>query len=161
METARQRDTTAPLACLILFMVALWANLTAEPVMMQIPLGGVARAAAMRTHSDLATGSAAPAFQLRDAEGRAQSLADWRGRYVLLYFTNDCTKCSLSSAPDWDTLAAERQDVELAVIAPVKTEELRRVKKRTGLQSRFSVERWFGCNTALPSRVHTTPLCFG
>ncbi|HYF29255.1 MAG TPA: thioredoxin-dependent thiol peroxidase [Candidatus Paceibacterota bacterium] len=61
-----------------------------------------------------AAGEVAPEFDLPDQEGRKHSLADYRGRYVLLYFypkddTPGCTKeaCAIRDAdPDFSALDA-------------------------------------------------------
>lgn len=61
-----------------------------------------------------AVGSTAPQFSLLDQDGKQHALADYRGRYVLLYFypkddTPGCTKeaCMLRDAdPDFSQLDA-------------------------------------------------------
>lgn len=50
-------------------------------------------------------GQAAPAFTLADTAGRQVSLADYRGKTVLLYFQE-----GLSCQPCWDQLTALEQD---------------------------------------------------
>lgn len=64
------------------------------------------------------TGEAAPAFALPDAEGRIHRLADYRGRWLLLYFyprdfTPGCTleACALRDA--WPDLEAAVLGVSL------------------------------------------------
>lgn len=59
-------------------------------------------------------GDAAPSFSLPDQDGKVHTLADYRGRYVLLYFypkddTPGCTKeaCAIRDAdPDFSALDA-------------------------------------------------------
>lgn len=59
-------------------------------------------------------GEAAPVFSLPDQDGKVHTLADYRGRYVLLYFypkddTPGCTKeaCAIRDAdPDFSALDA-------------------------------------------------------
>lgn len=59
-------------------------------------------------------GEGAPSFSLPDQDGKVHTLADYRGRYVLLYFypkddTPGCTKeaCAIRDAdPDFSTLDA-------------------------------------------------------
>jgi peroxiredoxin Q/BCP len=59
----------------------------------------------------LEPGSAPPPFTLEDADGRRVSLADFRGRDVVLYFypaddTPGCTKEACGFRDAWDDLAA-------------------------------------------------------
>lgn len=50
----------------------------------------------MAAHKELKTGSSAPSFELPDAEGKTVSLADMKGKWIILYFypkdnTSGCT----------------------------------------------------------------------
>jgi thioredoxin-dependent peroxiredoxin len=59
----------------------------------------------------LEPGSLPPPFTLEDADGRRVSLADFRGRHVVLYFypaddTPGCTKEACGFRDAWDDLAA-------------------------------------------------------
>jgi peroxiredoxin Q/BCP len=54
-------------------------------------------------------GKAAPAFTLKDANGKAVSLKDFAGKHVILYFypkddTPGCTKEACGFRDDWQTL---------------------------------------------------------
>jgi peroxiredoxin Q/BCP len=61
--------------------------------------GGVQAAA-------LATGQAAPDFELPDQQGKTRKLADWRGKWLVLYFypkndTPGCTTEACNFRDDW------------------------------------------------------------
>ena len=84
----------------------------------------------------LSPGDAAPEFTLPDADGRDVSLADFRGRKVVLYFypaamTPGCTK----QACDFRDNLAELNDAGFAVvgISPDKPEKLTKFRDKEKL----------------------------
>ena len=84
----------------------------------------------------LAPGDTAPAFSLPDADGNTVSLADYRGRKVIVYFypaamTPGCTK----QACDFRDSLRELGDAGLDVvgISPDKPEKLARFRDRDEL----------------------------
>jgi peroxiredoxin Q/BCP len=84
----------------------------------------------------LSEGDPAPAFTLPDSEGNEVSLADYRGRSVLVYFypragTPGCTK----QACDFRDNLAELNDAGVAVvgISPDKPEKLAKFAADEGL----------------------------
>jgi peroxiredoxin Q/BCP len=84
----------------------------------------------------LSEGDTAPAFTLPDSEGNEVSLADYRGRSVLVYFyprasTPGCTK----EACDFRDNLAELDDAGVAVvgISPDKPEKLAKFAADEGL----------------------------
>lgn len=84
----------------------------------------------------LQPGDTAPAFSLPDADGNTVSLADYRGRKVIVYFypaasTPGCTK----QACDFRDNLAELNDAGLDVvgISPDKPEKLAKFRDKEGL----------------------------
>lgn len=84
----------------------------------------------------LAPGDRAPAFTLPDADGKKVSLADYRGRRVIVYFypaasTPGCTK----QACDFRDNLAELSDAGLDVvgISPDKPDKLAKFRDAEGL----------------------------
>ena len=74
-----------------------------------LPFGaGAARAAAAAVP---ATGEPAPDFELPDQHGKLRKLAEWRGKWVVLYFypkddTPGCTTEACTFRDDWQQLQA-------------------------------------------------------
>ncbi|KXP11888.1 thioredoxin-dependent thiol peroxidase [Tsukamurella pseudospumae] len=90
----------------------------------------------MTTSARLQPGDPAPSFTLPDQDGNPVSLADYRGRRVVLYFypaamTPGCTK----QACDFRDNLADFGDAGLAVlgISPDKPEKLKKFVERDGL----------------------------
>ncbi|MBV9722701.1 MAG: thioredoxin-dependent thiol peroxidase [Mycobacterium sp.] len=90
----------------------------------------------MTDNARLAPGDRAPAFTLPDADGKKVSLADYRGRRVIIYFypaasTPGCTK----QACDFRDNLAELNDAGLDVIgiSPDKPEKLAKFREAEGL----------------------------
>jgi peroxiredoxin Q/BCP len=84
----------------------------------------------------LSPGDIAPSFTLADADGNDVSLADFRGRKVVIYFypaamTTGCTK----QACDFRDTLAEWDDAGFTVlgVSPDKTEKLARFRDRDAL----------------------------
>jgi peroxiredoxin Q/BCP len=84
----------------------------------------------------LSPGDTAPAFTLPDADGKGVSLADFRGRKVVVYFypaamTPGCTK----QACDFRDSLAQWNDAGFAVlgISPDKPEKLAKFRERDAL----------------------------
>ena len=84
----------------------------------------------------LSPGDQAPDFTLPDADGKQVSLADYRGRRVVVYFypaasTPGCTK----EACDFrDNLAAlDGAGIDVVGISPDKPEKLAKFRERDGL----------------------------
>lgn len=75
-------------------------------------LGGIAAAFALSAHAqELVPGVPAPAFELKDQEGKTQRLEDYRGRWVILYFypkddTPGCTTEACNFRDDLPKLRA-------------------------------------------------------
>jgi len=85
----------------------------------------------------LAPGATAPAFTLTDADGNPVSLADHRGRKVVVYFypaalTPGCTKQACDFTDNLDVLAAAGYDV--LGISPDKPEKLARFRDQESLK---------------------------
>ncbi|SNY81695.1 peroxiredoxin Q/BCP [Nocardia amikacinitolerans] len=88
------------------------------------------------TNQRLSPGDTAPAFTLPDADGKEVSLADYRGRKVIVYFypaasTPGCTK----QACDFRDNLAELNDVGIDVlgISPDKPAKLAKFRDAEGL----------------------------
>ncbi|AKS33291.1 thioredoxin-dependent thiol peroxidase [Mycolicibacterium goodii] len=84
----------------------------------------------------LQAGDAAPAFSLPDADGNTVSLADYRGRKVIVYFypaasTPGCTK----QACDFRDNLAELNGagIDVVGISPDKPEKLAKFRDKEGL----------------------------
>lgn len=76
-------------------------------------------------------GVEAPAFTLTDLDGATRSLADYRGRtVVLLFWAPWCTVCSLES-DNWARIQSWRDDVQVLAVA-------------LAWEDRASVERFVG-----------------
>jgi peroxiredoxin Q/BCP len=78
-------------------------------------------------------GDKAPAFSLPDADGNTVSLADYRGRKVIVYFypaasTPGCTKQACDFTDSLDSLKA--QGYEVLGISPDKPEKLAKFRER-------------------------------
>ena len=74
-------------------------------------LGGVLLALGVAHAQELAVGTAAPAFALKDQDQRTHTLADYRGRWVVLYFypkddTPGCTTEACNFRDDLPRLRA-------------------------------------------------------
>lgn len=85
----------------------------------------------------LAPGDTAPAFTLPDADGRNVSLADHRGRKVIVYFypaalTPGCTKQACDFTDNLGLLAGAGYDV--IGISPDKPEKLARFREKENLE---------------------------
>jgi peroxiredoxin len=81
--------------------------------------------------SGLTAGSAAPTFTLPDLSGQERSLADFRGRCVLLVFTDPTCKPCDGIAEDLVAVHEEHRSNELAVVAVSRGDvEANRAKAR-------------------------------
>jgi peroxiredoxin len=104
------------------------------------------------TGNGLRAGDRAPLFELRDLEGRTVSLEDYRGRRVLLVFTDpQCGPCD-ELAPDLVRLHQEHANNNLSVILVGRgdAEANRRKAQQHGfefpvaLQSKWNVSKEYG-----------------
>ncbi|MEV7996321.1 thioredoxin-dependent thiol peroxidase [Streptomyces sp. NPDC086077] len=85
----------------------------------------------------LQPGDVAPAFTLPDADGREVSLADHKGRKVIVYFypaalTAGCTKQACDFTDNLDVLAGAGYDV--IGISPDKPEKLAKFREQESLK---------------------------
>ena len=85
----------------------------------------------------LATGDPAPDFTLPDADGNQVSLADHRGRKVIVYFypaamTPGCTKQACDFTDNLDLLAAAGYDV--LGVSPDKPAKLAKFREKESLK---------------------------
>ncbi|WP_019549074.1 thioredoxin-dependent thiol peroxidase [Streptomyces sulphureus] len=85
----------------------------------------------------LQPGDTAPAFSLADADGKQVSLADHRGRKVVVYFypaamTPGCTKQACDFTDNLDLLAGAGYDV--IGVSPDKPEKLAKFREKEGLR---------------------------
>ncbi|MEU6851997.1 thioredoxin-dependent thiol peroxidase [Actinacidiphila alni] len=85
----------------------------------------------------LAPGDTAPDFTLPDADGNPVSLADHRGRKVIVYFypaalTPGCTKQACDFTDNLDVLAAAGYDV--IGVSPDKPEKLAKFRDKESLK---------------------------
>ncbi len=85
----------------------------------------------------LVPGDTAPAFTLQDADGTPVSLADHRGRKVIVYFypaalTPGCTKQACDFTDNLDVLATAGYDV--LGISPDKPEKLAKFRDKESLK---------------------------
>lgn len=85
----------------------------------------------------LSPGDTAPAFTLPDADGKDVSLADHRGRKVIVYFypaalTPGCTKQACDFTDNLDVLAAAGYDV--IGVSPDKPEKLAKFREQENLK---------------------------
>lgn len=85
----------------------------------------------------LQTGDPAPAFTLPDADGKEVSLADHKGRKVIVYFypaalTPGCTKQACDFTDNLDVLAAAGYDV--IGVSPDKPEKLATFREKENLK---------------------------
>ncbi|MCD0485857.1 thioredoxin-dependent thiol peroxidase [Streptacidiphilus sp. ASG 303] len=85
----------------------------------------------------LQPGDTAPAFTLPDADGKEVSLADHRGRKVIVYFypaalTPGCTKQACDFTDNLEVLAGAGYDV--LGISPDKPEKLARFREKEDLR---------------------------
>lgn len=84
----------------------------------------------------LAPGDKAPAFSLPDADGKKVSLADYKGRHVVVYFypaasTPGCTKQACAFRDSLSEL--NNADVDVVGISPDKPEKLAKFRDAEGL----------------------------
>ncbi|MEU6823666.1 thioredoxin-dependent thiol peroxidase [Streptomyces atriruber] len=85
----------------------------------------------------LQPGETAPAFTLPDADGKDVSLADHKGRKVIVYFypaalTPGCTKQACDFTDNLDVLAAAGYDV--IGVSPDKPEKLAKFREQENLK---------------------------
>ncbi|MER5306211.1 thioredoxin-dependent thiol peroxidase [Streptomyces sp. NPDC002773] len=85
----------------------------------------------------LQPGDTAPAFTLPDADGNEVSLADHKGRKVIVYFypaalTPGCTKQACDFTDNLDVLAAAGYDV--IGVSPDKPEKLAKFREKENLR---------------------------
>ncbi|WP_406352556.1 thioredoxin-dependent thiol peroxidase [Streptomyces sp. NBC_00658] len=85
----------------------------------------------------LQPGDTAPAFTLPDADGNEVSLADHKGRKVIVYFypnamTPGCTKQACDFTDNLDVLAAAGYDV--IGVSPDKPEKLAKFREKENLK---------------------------
>ncbi|MFF1375828.1 thioredoxin-dependent thiol peroxidase [Streptomyces sp. NPDC058308] len=85
----------------------------------------------------LQPGDTAPAFTLPDADGKDVSLADHKGRKVIVYFypaalTPGCTKQACDFTDNLDALAAAGYDV--IGVSPDKPEKLAKFREQENLK---------------------------
>jgi peroxiredoxin len=123
------------LTCLILLLSTLWANLSLGQSAIEIPLDNPVQAV-ITARQDIALGTKASDFRLKDVDGRWITLQSLRDRQVLLYFSSDCTTCSLGDmAADLDNLAAQRADIVFAIVAPATRQEMLKLRKELGYKA--------------------------
>lgn len=72
----------------------------------QLVVGSAALGAGVAQAAALETGQAAPTFTLPDQDGKSRQLADWRGKWLVLYFypkndTPGCTTEACNFRDDW------------------------------------------------------------
>ena len=75
-------------------------------VLSQLLLGGAVFGAGAVQAAALEAGQAAPDFELSDQDGKKRKLADWRGKWLVLYFypkndTPGCTTEACNFRDDW------------------------------------------------------------
>jgi methylamine dehydrogenase accessory protein MauD len=115
--------------------IALWIIVILEGVLIVLlyrQLGVLYLGSASGVSRDgLAVGSAAPDFQLPDAEGQTHRLSDYRGRNVLLLFGSPhCDPCR-RLLPNLEEFAATR-DFEVLWLNQALPEETRHFRAETG-----------------------------
>jgi peroxiredoxin len=157
----RVASTQAMGVDLVLDMVARW------PISPEGNGGGASAGMAVKDTSrsrlvrdGLEPGTIAPTFVLPDLDGTMRSLTDFRGRNVLLVFSDvDCGPCDLL-APDLVQIANSEQDngVELVMISRGGQDENRRKTEEHGypfpvlLQRSWEVSKQYG--------MFATPIAF-
>jgi peroxiredoxin len=103
----------------------------------------------------LPQGSAAPEFELESLDGETLSLRDYRGRSVLLVFSDpDCGPCN-ALLPD---LAGLQDDVEIVMVSRGDPEENRTKAARHGLDFPVAVQR--GWTVSKQYGIFATPVAF-
>ena len=131
MSVLKQLNSTPFLVCAVLFLATLLANLSVGQSTVGVPLSQVA-SHLTPPPEELKVGEPAPNLQLKNVYGKTVSLRSYRGRYVLLYFTSDCTPCSLANVSDLDTLYANRMDAAVFIISPEDRLSLLKLKTQLG-----------------------------
>lgn len=105
-------------------------------------------------------GSRAPSFELPDLQGRKVSLDDYRGRRVLVVFSDpDCGPCD-AVAPDLARLYREQRDngLEVLMVSRGEPEENRRKAAERGIE--FPVVLQPGWRLSKQYGIFATPVAF-
>lgn len=108
----------------------------------------------------LKPGVPAPTFELPDLSGRAVSLADLRGRRVLLVFSDpDCGPCD-SLLPDLARLEREGRESDLAVVMVSRGEPAENRRKADAHGVEFPVVLQSGWRLSKEYGIFATPVAF-
>ena len=112
-----------------------------KPAVLALAVGAAAYFLAKPAPAGLAVGSPAPEFRLADLSGRSASLADYRGKVVLVdFWATWCSSCEVE-LPELKKVHAKYPAAEFALLA-VSVDEA-----GPGVVARYAAEK------ALPFRV--------
>jgi peroxiredoxin len=106
----------------------------------------------------LEAGTVAPAFTLPNLDGGTTSLADYRGRRVLLAFVDpECAPCDIL-APSLERIHRERDDLAVLAVSRGDAKENRRKAKHHGLTFPIVLQRHW--DTSLDYGMFAVPIAW-
>ena len=137
------------------------------PVLASEAAGGQARLASQRSLAEsrieregIPAGSRAPSFELTDLEGRKRSLDDYRGRRVLVVFSDpECGPCDALAA-DLVRFHSEHRDngIDVVMVSRGEPEENRRKAAEHGISFPVVIQR--GWKVSKKYGIFGTPVAF-